>query len=200
VENGTYWAAARYLEAERVHPNRSNPSVVLPPPPNTTKNTATDVTTKTASKKSSKSKKRKALSSLSKCITSRNGNSQLTATPVTASKRCKKYHREDAIRYMQAIVAVRSTAATTSASLSNHTDNNTFDLVPLDRERLIQQVRFFFIFLFLFVLFLYVYDADLILPPVKFASRDHILFNIKYRSKHFLIYRECPSRTFVQLH
>jgi hypothetical protein len=28
VENGTYWAAARYLEAERVDPNRANTSVV----------------------------------------------------------------------------------------------------------------------------------------------------------------------------
>jgi hypothetical protein len=78
VENGTYWAAARYLEAERVDPDRTHTSVVTnfyhpmrkAPQPQTSKS----------------SSKRKA------------------GLPAASSKRHKNNNREDAIEQMQQIV------------------------------------------------------------------------------------------------
>ena len=97
VENGTYWAAARYLEAERVHPNRTNKSVVLPPLAPTTSPTKTS---------NHKSKKRKYSTSTSTRSNATRRKSRSSPPLPTAPKRYKKSHREDAIQYMTSIQAM----------------------------------------------------------------------------------------------
>ena len=142
VENGTYWAAARFLEAERVHPNRINPSVVLLPQPPLT--TSPPPTTKSTNpipqlKKQTESKKRKSLSSLSTAGTSRNGRVPSSPTPlpqVADPKRCKKFHREEAIQYMKSIMMMTVDDAP-SATTTIDNFGNLFE----HRTHMIQQVR-----------------------------------------------------------
>ena len=131
VENGTYWAAARYLEAERVHPNRTNKSVVLPPLAPTTSPTKTS---------NHKSKKRKYSTSTSTRSNATRRKGRSSPPLPTAPKRYKKSHREDAIQYMTSIQAmiVPSTWPNIVGSVG--------DSMVQHRTQMIQKVRGYYPF------------------------------------------------------
>ena len=125
VENSTYLAAARYLEAERVHPHRSDTSVVLP-------SRTTTISPKTPSSTHHKEPKKRTWSPPSR------SPKTPPPPPSPGPKRHKTSHRHHARQYMTGIHAVplRTTMTTAAAALTNENSER--------RMHLALQVRFFF--------------------------------------------------------
>jgi hypothetical protein len=191
VENGTYMAAARYLEAERVHPNRRNTSVVIPPLSTTIPKAAT-----TPKKKKKKLKKRKHLPSSPSTTVS--GSSP--PMPLPAQKRYKKSHREDAIQYIKSINAISLHSITPSASVAvSKCTNHVYGSME-HRTYMTQKVRVILVLFFFCTIICFVLAMSTRLSLSVFCFVWITLFPILIRSKNSSIYLVFRSRTFVLSH
>jgi hypothetical protein len=126
AENGTYWAAARFLEAERVAPNRAVTSVAMNrsihnkrpkmiPQTQPTKKKTTTKNTKTTDKPNTRKRSKNASATMAAEATT-------TAHLARPWKRAKKSVREAAVELMRRIVQVDTTA--TAATEDRVGDNH----------------------------------------------------------------------------